>query len=79
MSNRDIFLWLIGSLIAVGVMIWTAIYLMDHYLFAESPAAPTTAGLSCVRLAALLQGSRAMRGSCIGQPLRCLRKSADIL
>ena len=36
MSNRDIFLWLIGSLIAVAVMIWTAIYVMDHYLFAES-------------------------------------------
>ena len=38
MSNRDIVLWLIGSLIAVAVMIWTAIYLMDHYLFAESHA-----------------------------------------
>ena len=37
MSNRDIFLWLIGSLIAVGVMIWTAIYVMDHYLFAAKP------------------------------------------
>jgi hypothetical protein len=79
MSNRDIFLWLIGSLIAVGVMIWTAIYLMDHYLFAESHAAPTTADLSCVRRVALPQGSRKNRGSCIGQPLRSPRNSADIL
>jgi hypothetical protein len=42
MSNRDIFLWLIASLIAVGLMTWTAIYMMDHYLFAESRAAPAT-------------------------------------
>jgi hypothetical protein len=40
MSNRDMFVWLIGSLIAVGVMIWISIYVMDHYLFAESRAAP---------------------------------------
>jgi hypothetical protein len=70
MSNRDILLWLMASLIAGGVLIWTAIYLMDRYLFAESRAAPTTAGLSCVRLVALPQGSGENRGSCIGQPLR---------
>ena len=47
MSNRDIFLWLIGSLIAVGVMIWTAIYVMDHYLFAEGHSTPAqVAGLA---------------------------------
>jgi hypothetical protein len=79
MSNRDILLWLIGSLIAVVAMIWIAIYLMDHYLFAESRAVPTTAGLSCVRLVALSQGSRENPGSCIGHPLRCPRNSADIL
>jgi hypothetical protein len=79
MSNRDIFLWLIASLIAVGVMIWTAIYVMDHYLFAEGPAAPTTASQGCMWLAAFPQGSTEMRGSCIGQPLRCPRNSADIL
>ena len=47
MSNRDILLWLIGSLIAVGVMIWTAIYVMDHYLFAESHAAPAKVAVIC--------------------------------
>jgi hypothetical protein len=48
MSNRDIFLWLIGTLIAVGVMIWTAIYVMDHYLFAENRAGPAMAvGAAC--------------------------------
>jgi hypothetical protein len=79
MSNRDIVLWLIGSLIAVGVMIWIAIYMMDRYLFAESHAAPTTAGLSRVWLAALPQGSTGMRGSRIGQPLRSPRNSAEFL
>ncbi len=78
MSKRDIFLWLIGSLLAVGVLIWSAIYLMDHYLFAESRA-PTTAALYCVRFVAWSQGSDEIRGSCIGQALRCPRNSADIL
>jgi hypothetical protein len=53
MSNRDIFLWLIGSLLAGGMLIWTAIYMMDHYLFTESSPLPTTAGLACVRLATM--------------------------
>lgn len=68
MSNREIGLWLMGSLIAVGVLVWTAIYVMDHYVFAElRPASATALRMSAVR------------GSCIGQALRWLRKSADIL
>jgi hypothetical protein len=43
MSNRDIFLWLMGSLIAVGILVWTAIYVMDHYLFAETRSVPSRA------------------------------------
>ena len=61
MSNRDIFLWLTGSLIAGGVLIWSAIYVMDHYLFAESHAMPTTAALNCAWLVALPHGSREIR------------------
>ena len=79
MSNRDIFLWLLAGLVAGAVMIWTAIYVMDHYLFAESHAAPTTAALNCAWFVALPQGSRENPGSCIGHPLRCPRNSADIL
>ena len=50
MSNRDLFLWLTGSLIAVGVMIWAAIYVMDHYVFAENRAAPTRVSAISARL-----------------------------
>jgi hypothetical protein len=53
MSNRDIWLWLIASLIAAGLMAWTAIYVMDHYLFAENRAARASAAVISAPPAAL--------------------------
>ncbi len=35
MSNREIVLLFAAVLIAVGLLTWTAISLMDRYLFAE--------------------------------------------
>ncbi|WP_375413290.1 hypothetical protein [uncultured Bradyrhizobium sp.] len=61
-------MWLMASLIAVGVMIWIAIFMIDHYLFAEDRSAPAGAAVisvpPAVSLGALLQ---AWRGGWTGQ------------
>jgi hypothetical protein len=39
MSDREIVLMLIAMLIAAGLLLWAAIYMIDHYMIAAMPPA----------------------------------------
>lgn len=46
MSDRDILLLLLSTLITAGLLLWAAIYMIDHYFIAAGPGLDGTVVVS---------------------------------